>query len=262
MSERTEYRNGEFCWIDLMAHDMEGAADFYPKLFGWSCNRMDTEGGPPYAQFELDGKSVCGLGQMPDDMKSQGIPPIWSSYINVDDIEATLAKVTELGGQITMPLMKVLEAGHMAFIQDPSGGNVALWQKGYHFGAQSVNDTGCWCWNELATRDAAKAKDFFAQLFGWEYEAAPDSPSEYYMIKCQGRDAGGIIVMDEKWGDMPPAWTVYFTVDDADACCAKMEQLGGKVIMPAFDIGVGRMAVIADPQGAAFSIIKMNCEPE
>lgn len=258
MPEKTSYLHGQFSWVDYMAHDLKSAEDFYSKLFGWKANPMDTQGGPPYHQFELDGKGVCGIGQMPDEMKATGMPPIWNSYVNVDNIEEITKKAIELGGQVTMPVMKVFEAGWLAYIQDPTGGNLGLWQKGFHYGSQIVNDPNSFCWNELATRDIEKAKDYYGKLFGWDYELNPGTPSTYYLIKLNGEMNGGIMQMTEEWGDMPPAWAVYFSVKNIDASLSKVEELGGKVVVPKFDTQVGPISVVSDPQGGHFYLIQIN----
>ena len=261
MSKRTEYAHGEFCWVDMMAHDLNQATEFYGTLLGWKAVPQDTQGGPPYTIFQVDGDDVTGLGEMNDEMRSQNIPPMWNNYINVEDVDATAAKVSELGGTVTMPPMQVVDAGRMAFIQDPSGANVAIWQKQNHFGAKRVNEPGCFSWNELATRDAKAASGFFSQLLGWEFEKAPDSPTEYYMITNQGSQNGGMVIMDDAWAEVPPHWVPYFTVNDTDGTIEKLQRLGGQVRVPPVDIPVGRFAVVADNQGATFSIIKMSVDP-
>ena len=267
MTTRGSYAHGTFCWVDLMAHDMAGAKDFYCQLFDWTALEQDTQGGPPYAIFRHGEHQVAGMGGMPDEMKNQGTPPLWNSYVNVDDIDAICGQVAELGGTVTMPVMDVLDAGRMASIADPTGASVMLWQKGNHYGASLVNDVGAFCWNELATRDLAKAKSFFSDLFGWEYELNENSPSTYFVIKNphqrEGNQMnGGIIEMNEQWGDSPPHWVVYFTVADADAACSKIKELGGGVHVPAFDVDIGRIAVVSDPQGATFSVIQMSVPPD
>lgn len=257
MGVMTSYDDGQFSWVDLVAHDLNDAVEFYTKLFGWHCNMADTQGGPPYGMFQLQGKDVAGVGQMMADMKAQGMPPYWNSYVNVDDIEAVAKKTSDLGGQVVMPVMQVMEAGWLAYIQDPTGGTLGLWQKNQHFGAGLVNVPHTFCWNEFATRDIEKAKDFFGQLFGWEFADNPKSPTKYYIIKNKGKENGGLMQMDERWGEMPPAWMVYFTVESAEKAVAKVSELGGKVVLPPFDIVVGRMAIVSDPQGGTFTVIKM-----
>lgn len=259
MPLRDSYADGEFCWVDLVAHDMEAAERFYGELFNWKAVRQDTGSSEMhYAEFTVDGKSVAGIGQMSAEMKAQGIPPLWNSYVNVADVNAAAEKAASLGAVITVPPMKVVEAGWLAFIQDPGGAMVGLWQKNRHFGAQLVNDPGAFCWNELATRDAEKSKEFYGSLFGWEFADNPGSPSKYYIIKNQGRDNGGIIQMTEQWGDMPPCWGVYFTVSDMNATVERLQKLGGKVCVPPFDTSVGPIAVVCDPQGGTFSLIQIK----
>ena len=198
------------------------------------------------------------MGQMPGEMQAAGMPAVWNSYVNVDDVEAAANKTIELGGQVTMPVMKVLEAGSMCFIQDPTGAFVGLWQKNQHFGAQLVNDPGSFCWNELATRDVSRASEFYSGLLGWTYCEFPEGPPGYQVIQNGEQINGGMIQMTEQFGDMPPCWSVYFAVQDCDASVAKVTELGGQVIVPPFDIPVGRMAVVADDQGAVFDLIKLN----
>ncbi len=187
---------------------------------------------------------------------------MWNSYINVDDVEAIAKKTEELGGKVTMPPYKVLEAGWLTFIQDPTGAHVGFWQKNQHIGAQQVNDPGCFCWNELATPDIEKAREFFGQLLGWEFADNPGTPTKYYVIKNKGRDNGGLMQMNEMWEGVPPHWMVYFTTTDIADSVNRVTQFGGKVCVPPFDISVGKICVANDPDGATFTLIQMNEPPE
>ena len=100
MTELTKYTPGQFSWVDLMAPDPLAAKDFYGALFGWGCVDNPTDQGGVYTQFTLRGKNVAGMGEMSDEMKQVGLPPIWSSYVSVDDADATAARVAEIGGEI------------------------------------------------------------------------------------------------------------------------------------------------------------------
>ncbi|QDT36457.1 VOC family protein [Stratiformator vulcanicus] len=262
MGLRTQFDAGIFCWIDLMAHEIEGAKRFYSEVFGWSAEDQDTQGGPPYVMFRHGEHSVAGLGEMPEEMKSGGMPPVWNSYISVGDAEAVAAKATELGGTVTMPLMQVMTAGRMAGIQDPTGAYFFIWEPQEHFGAELVNQTGAWGWNELATRDIETALKFYGELFGWTYESSSGAMSRYEIIHHAGRMNGGIMAMTEAWGDAPPNWSVYVTVDDVPSVVAKVREAGGGVIAEPFDMDVGTIAVVTDPQGAAFNVIRTNEEPD
>jgi len=258
MPEKTQYAHGEFSWVDFVSHDMPSACAFYEAVFDWESVRQDTQGGPPYAIFQKGGQAVAGIGQMDDAMKSQGLPPMWNSYVNVDDVNAAVQKATELGGTVAIPPMKVLEAGWLAFLQDPTGGNLGLWQKERHIGAQLVNEPGAFCWNELATGDSERAKEFYAQLFGWEYDLNNDAPTTYYIIRHNGSDNGGIMQMTDEWGQLPPLWTVYFSTDDVDATGRRVHQNGGEVSVPPFETPAGKVGVMKDPQGGMFNIAHLS----
>lgn len=263
MTARDRYAHGEFAWVDLSAHDMTAASRFYKEVFGWTATLQDTKGGPPYAEFRIDDAAVAGLGQMPDTMKSQGIPPMWNSYVHVEDVGAIVDRAPELGGKVTVPVTRVMDAGHLAFVQDPTGGHLGLWQAERHQGAGRVNEPGAFCWNELATRDLEGAQSFYGALLGWTFRVHEQSPSPYRIIERpdadgEKHDNGGIILMTEQWGDVPPHWAVYFAVSDVRELAAHVRDLGGKVHAEPFETPVGTMAVLADPQGAVFHAIQLT----
>ena len=257
MAIRTGYKHGQFSWLDLVARDMAEARQFYHELFGWESVDVDTQGGPPYAQFLLEGKKVAGIGQMSEEMLSQERPGNWNSYINVDDIDAICAQVSESGGQVTVPVTDVLEAGKLAFIQDPTGAQVGLWQQGTHFGAELTQDFHCCSWNELLTRDIEAAREFYGRLFDWEFADYTAGDSKYYVVSQQGEESSGMMQMDERWGDMPPRWMVYFAVQSVDLSVDYVRQLGGFVHVHPYDIPEGRFAMVADLQGGAFDFVEM-----
>lgn len=252
------YTHGQFNWVDLNSHDMDRAKEFYGNLFGWDVDDVDTGDGPGYALFRNDGKIVAGVGQMSDEMKTEGVPSMWNSYINVEGIEGIVTAAERRGATVVAPVMQVMDAGKMAFIRDPTGAIVAFWEAGTHVGAELVNQPGSFCWNELATRDVAAAKKFYSELFGWEYQDNPHAPSVYYIIKLKGRNNGGILQMTEDWGEIPPIWMTYFAVSDVDEDAKRIEDLGGKLHHGPFDTAAGRLAVVSDDQGAMFHLITLT----
>ena len=257
MTVYSKYDSGAFSWVDLMAHDAAAAGKFYSALFGWEAREQDTQGGPPYVMFFNGEHAVAGMGQMSDEMKAAGVPPMWNDYITVEDAQATTDKVKELGGGVTMPPMQVMQAGRMAFLTDPEGAAFAIWQPIEHIGATLANEPGSFSWNELAGRQDS-TKDFYAGVFGWSYEVMEFGAFKYTVIKNNGRDNGGMVRMNEEWGETPSHWMTYFAVEDCDATCEKLKELGGKVCVPPTDIPKGRFSVVEDPQGAIFTVIKLT----
>jgi predicted enzyme related to lactoylglutathione lyase len=256
----TKYPHGTFSWADAMSTDAEATKKFMVELMGWKAEDMptDTEG-VVYTMFSHEGHSVAGLGQMPPHMEH--VPSHWNSYITVDDLDAALQKVESAGGKVTMPKMKVMTAGKMAGIADPTGASFMLWEAGDTIGAGLVNTVGAMGWNELRTTDTAAAKKFYTTVFGWTYDSMD---KEYDAIKNNGRMNGGIMPIAKDWGDVPPHWAVYFTVADIDQTVEKAKKLGGSVQGEVIDAGegIGRFAMITDPTGAQFVAIQLSDAPE
>lgn len=120
---------------------------------------------------------------------------------------------------------------------------------------------GTICWRELATRDLPAALDFYSKMFGWTLQQSAISPMEYKEIQFDGTAHGGMMSIDENWGPTPPPshWTTYIAVNNADETVSKIVENGGSVRVPPFDApGVGRISIVADPSGAAFSIIQFG----
>lgn len=259
MQEVTQYPSGTFCWVELATTDAAAAKQFYTSLFGWQANDIPIGPDMVYTMLLLEGKDVAALHTMGAEQQAQGFPPHWASYISVDDVVATAERAASLGANILMPPTVSMEYGHMAMVQDPTGAIFGLWQPNQMIGAKLVNIPGTLCWNELDTRDAARASDFYTGVFGWEAKTTTDGPMPYTSYINQGRMAAGMMQMTAEWGDIPPHWAVYFAVENCDASVEKAQALGGSVITPPTDIpNTGRFAVLQDPQGAVFMVIKMD----
>ena len=167
MSERTSYAPGTPCWVDVGTPDIEAAAAFYSGLFGWSVKEGENaEQTGDYRQAMLRGKPVAGV--MP--LMQEGQPPAWSTYISVEDADATAAKVREAGGQVLAEPMDVLDLGRMAVFIDTTDAAFGIWQPGSFVGAGVVNEADALVWNELNTRDPEAAKAFYGAVFGWGFE--------------------------------------------------------------------------------------------
>ncbi len=250
------YVPGTFCWADLGTSDAAAAKRFYTGLFGWSLEDRPMGADANYTMFSLSGNSVAALYQQ--EPTQPGVPPHWLSYISVDSADAAARRTRELGGSILMDAFDVFDVGRMALIQDPSGAVVALWEPKRHIGAGVVGEPGTLCWNELATTDTAAAGRFFEGLLGWRSEPRQLGGVPYTMFMRDEATAGGMMQIGPDWGPVPPHWLVYFAVTDCDESADRARVLGAKVKVPSSDIpGVGRFAVLEDPQGAVFAIIRL-----
>ncbi len=256
MSEKTSYAPGTPSWVDLGTPDQDAAAEFYGGLFGWAVEEGENpEATGGYRSALLRGQPVGGVMKL----MQEGQPPAWSTYISVEDADATMAAVAENGGTTVVEPMDVLDIGRMAFFADPTGAVCGIWQPRSFQGAGLVNEPGALCWNELNTRDPDAARAFYGAIFGWEPNEHDMGDMGTYVEWKQGEDSmGGMLDMRGRVPDEVPAhWLVYFAVDDTDASVEKVKELGGGVAFGPVDIMAGRFAVVHDPHGAMFAVIKM-----
>jgi uncharacterized protein len=256
MPEVTSYAAGTPCWVDLTTSDPDGARAFYASLFGWELEIGPAETGY-YAQARVRGLPVAGISGQP---KPDELPVAWMIYLAADDLDDAVKRVLENGGTVSMAPLEVMGQGRMAIAIDPTGAAFGLWQAGQHFGAALINEPGALCWSELGTRDLGGARRFYSAVFGYEWEDVDtgEGAPEYTTLTLDGRAVAGAYTMsDDMPAEIPPNWMADFAVTDADATVAKAQELGGGVSMPPVDSPYGRYAILRDPQGGVFSVIRL-----
>jgi hypothetical protein len=238
---------GTFCWNELATRDAQASSSFYCNLFGWEAETDDCCG-MPYTVFKKEGHPVGGMLQM-DEKWPDDIPSYWGSYIAVDDVDATAAKVTECGGQVSCDPQDIANEGRFAAIIDPTGANINIFK-----GGDGLNPWGhgSFCWNELLTTDMDLASDFYTKLFGWKAEASHTSDEPYTVFMNGEQWACGMMNMN--W-EGKPAWLGYVSVENVDLTTSNAVELGATVCFEPSDIpGIGRFAVFTDPTGATIAV--------
>jgi predicted enzyme related to lactoylglutathione lyase len=281
MPQRDGYIPGVPCWIDSNQPDPEAAAEFYRGLFGWEVEDVMPPGSEGrYFMARIRGLDVAAVGSIPP-----GAPPnaVWNTYIWVDDVDETAAKVRDAGGTALREPFDVLDSGRMAVFADPEGAAFSVWQAREHKGARIVNEAGSLNFNGLGTRDVEGAKAFYGAVFGWQTMTVgggnemwtlpgygdhleESTPGLREMVAEMGGPAGfedvvaSINPIPDDQPDVRPHWSVTFATDDADATAAKAAELGGTVVVPPFDAPWVRMTLIADPAGA--TVIASQFMPE
>jgi hypothetical protein len=207
--------------------------------------------------FTKDGKVVAGMGGLDPEQIEAGQTAVWSSYIIVDDVDATFAKAVELGATPIMEPMDVFDAGRMFFVIDPVGAAVGFWQSGTHDGAEVFNEPNTMTWNEIASRDVDAAVSFYGDLVGWNAEASEFDGFAYTVLKIGERTTAGAYDLTGFAPDETPAhWLSWFGVEDCASAAATATELGGSVLRPPEKSSVGISAVVTDPFGAVFGIIE------
>jgi predicted enzyme related to lactoylglutathione lyase len=252
MTNVTSHPPGSFCWIELATSDASAARAFYTQLFSWTVTESAMGDGETYFIFQKDGRDAAAMYQIGP--RQAGLRPSWMSFVSVSSADDSFARALALGGKAMMQPFDVSDRGRMAVLGDPAGGAFTIWEPRAKAGLGVRDEPGALCWNELQTRDVAGAKQFYPALFSWRMKESDDY-TEWYL----GEHAIGGMLPSQGPPDAPPYWMPYFAVADCDASVANAQSLGAMVYVPPTDIGnIGRFAVLADPQGAVFAIIRLG----
>ncbi|MFE1795212.1 MULTISPECIES: VOC family protein [unclassified Streptomyces] len=249
------YTPGTPCWVSLMVHGMAATQEFYGELFGWEFQPGPQQLGA-YVRAQLDGQEVAGIGQLPPD---RHLPVAWTPYLASDDVDLTAETVRHCGGTVGVGPLVADAAGRLAIASDPSGAVFGVWQAAAHLGAGLAGVPGTPTWNELVTRESAGVAKFYETVFGYEEEPVVSADSDYVTLHIKGRPVAGIHgVGNALPRDRGAHWMTYFEVVDVDAAVALVVELGGHVLRPAHDSAYGRVAKVADLEGAAFSLVRTS----
>jgi uncharacterized protein len=243
--------------MELATTDQPAAKKFYMDLFGWTVD--DAPMGPDefYSMFKLDGESAAAAYTLRKDQREHGVPPHWMLYIATDNADDSARRAKELGATIIAEPFDVMDVGRMAVVQDPTGAMFCLWEPKKHSGITTKSEDGAFCWADLNTPDVARASEFYSKLFGWSLEKGEKDSSGYLHIKNGDQYIGGIPPAEHRDPNAPPNWLLYFETSNCDSSVDKAKQNGARVYFgPVSMEGVGRFAVLADPQGAVFSLFQ------
>jgi len=248
MSDVT-FRTGVPCWVDLMVNDVDAALEFYAATMGW---RAGERSGPEfggYAMWFADDVPVAGVGPINGDY-----PPSWTVYVGTTDIEATLASAAASGGQVLAPTMTIGPLGKMAVLADPAMAVFGLWEAADFGGFARRDETGFPAWFDVQSTDVDATRAFLRGLFGYT-ESSPDPAPP--MADYRQLDLDGAPVMGSMGAFAAPVsfWMTYFAVGDVDAAVERAISAGGTVLHGPEDTPFGRLATLADLEGAVFSLV-------
>ena len=249
-----------FVWHDLNTKDLAGSQRFYGEVFNW---RFDGSANGPYMHITAGTEMIGGMRQIG---ANEPQPPSWLGYVGVDDVAATVAKISAAGGQVYMPATTMPNVGTFAVTDDPTGGVFAPWKSARpeeDVERQTMPAPFTFAWDELVTTDPAAAAKFYANVFGWAPRPVEMGNRMTYTLldrpgvtNAQGQaSAGG--VMKAPPGVPHSFWIAYVAVDQCDAVSERAARLGAKVMVPPTDIpNVGRFACWLDPQQASIAVLQ------
>ncbi|MFD3732826.1 VOC family protein [Streptomyces sp. NPDC058632] len=245
---------GTPCWVSLMVHGPDTARMFYEALFGWEFRSGPQQLGP-YARALLDGFEVAGIGLLPADVR---LPVAWTPYFASTDVDRTAEAVRSRGGTVGVGPLDAGEAGRLAIGSDPSGAVFGIWQASARPRGRAVTGVpGTPAWYELTTRESERVAKFYASVFGHTTQPEVSADIDHLTLSVDGRPVAGIHgVGNSLLRDRGPHWTTYFTVADLDDAVDHVLHLGGQVLERPHDGARGRVAAVADPEGARFSLLQ------
>jgi uncharacterized protein len=244
-------------WVDLSSADPEASRAYYAKLFGWKVEVSPDPAYGGYAVATLDGKDVAGIGPT----QAPGAPTAWNVYIGSNDAAATAEKVEAAGGKVVAPPFEVGDQGRMAVFQDPSGAFICAWQPQNMAGSDMSGAVSTFGWAELSARGFDKVPPFYKKVFGWEEKQSKTGEGEgtYTEFLLAGESiAGGMEMNPMVPAQVPSYWMAYFNVADVDTSFKEAIQAGGTEMLAPREFPYGRFAILQDPQGAAFGVLKLK----
>ena len=249
---------GDFIWYDVMTTDPEAARTFYRGVFGWDMKDSGLPG-HDYTILSAGSTGIGGLMPITNDAKAMGVPPCWSGYIGVEDVDAAVGRVKAAGGSVQRPPEDIPETGRFAVVADPHGAVFLVFTpKGEapKDPPPAPDAPGHIGWRELMAGDGAKAFDFYAAMFGWtKAEAIDMGPmGVYQLFAIDGTTRGGMMTKPPQCPH--PCWQFYFNVAAIDAAAERVTVGGGKIANGPMQVPGGQWIVQCfDPQGAFFGMV-------
>lgn len=253
---------GDFIWYELLTPDPKEAKAFYDAVVGWDIE-PEPSGDLDYRMVRRsDGGNAGGVMRLTDEMAAQGARPTWLGYINVADVDATVASTASSGGKVLLPAFDIPGIGRIAMVTDPQGAPFYVMKpippEGREDEQSDVSSPDAEQrvgWNELSTSDPAGARRFYTDQFGWGSDEFMDmgEMGEYRFLEKDGTRIGALC------GTMPgqdSKWRYYFRVPSITAAKKAAEEGGGSIRMGPHQVPTGEWIVIgSDPQGAEFTLV-------
>ncbi len=249
-----EHHRGKVVFVELVTPDLAAAKRFYGGLFGWSF--QDAGGGVNrFTQASVAGRVVAGIVQrtMPS-----GRRPAWLTFMAADDAGKAAALATQSGGKLLFEPHRIANLGEEAILADPQGAVFAVLASGSGDPPDLLAEAGEWIWSSLITTDPDAGAGFYKSLFGFDVFNLPDAQDARHLILASENYArASVNPIPPSRPNAHPRWVSYVRVEDAAAMAARVGAMGGRVVLPPqLDRQGGKIALVADPQGALFGLLE------
>lgn len=245
---------GEIYWFSLLSEDVEAAAQFYSEMFGWEIVPSPTGG----LMALRNGQPFAGLNSIEDRIPGAS-ESLWLAAIAVTDPAKSVATARRLGATIHQDVTELAGWGSYALIQDPQGAPLLIVDPARSLGG--TQGYSGWRWAELWTHDTAAAVDFYSEVIGYDLEVVPVGDEKYPVLRSSGKRNAGLVALDSV--EIAPRWAPYVGVTDLRGILVRVWEAGGRVLREPAEVdfaaaGANRVALIADPSGAALFLYQLD----
>lgn len=252
---------GKIIWHDLLTNDPAASKRFYGELFGWQFESVGSFAGmssdTAYTLIRHNGRLIGG---MIDTVALNNRTDIsqWVVVMSVEDVDAAAQSFVENGGSVLTPPRDLQRRGRIAVVQDPAGALLALLETKDGDPVDRQPEFGDFLWNELWTIDVDGASNFYSDAAGyeaadWDTDSDDATPANYRLLKYGDKPRAGIL--SNPFEDLDPVWVSYLRVESPAAITAKVEALGGRVLIEARPRALGgEVAFIAGPSEAGIAL--------
>jgi predicted enzyme related to lactoylglutathione lyase len=248
----SDANTGRFVWHHLLTSNPKEALPFYAEVVGWTAEPL-LKG---YTMFVSSQGPHAGTVKLPLLARTMGVPPHWTSNVQVEDVDAAVMQVRKLGGRVYIKPSGIPKVGRLAVIADPQGAPLNLFKPDEPMKLHDSSKSGEFTWHELITTDHESAFRFYSALFGWERLRDLDlgAMGAYVIYGVGGVELGGMFTKP-KDARIPPMWMYYVRVANLDASLERAKARGARVLHgPSEVAGGARIVQLTDPQGAPFAL--------
>jgi predicted enzyme related to lactoylglutathione lyase len=245
---------GEIYWFSLLSEDLDAAAAFYSQLFGWEIVPSPTGG----LMALRDGQPFAGMNRI-ENRLPEASESLWLAAITVNDPTASVATARRLQGTVHQDVTELAGWGTYALIQDPQGAPLLLVEPERPLGGRQGYSG--WRWAELWTHDTGAAATFYREVIGYTIENVAVGNEVYTALTSGGQRNAGLVELERP--EIAPRWAPYIGVSDLRGILVRVWQEGGQVLREPAEVefaaaGANRVALIADPSGAALFLYQLD----
>ena len=245
LSDSGTWLPGKVVWHDLVTPELDSAKAFYAGLFDWSFDDVSDD----YTLVRHDGRLIAGMAKL----RTTKYASYWIPLVSVPDVDRAVAGTTGAGGERIVKPFDVPGRGRVAVLRDPQDAVFGVVRTVQGDPADRVPGTDEWLWNEVWTSNVAASGSFYRNLVGYDVSTRTVAGEQYTVLERDALPRVGVLAKPST--DIGNTWVCYLKVADVDDIVAKVEGLGGKILMkPKPDVRNGEVAIIADPHGAGLIV--------